>query len=86
MYVCDTDKTKKPNYIPTLERSSQYKAVWKRHWKEFVNQYDRRFKAIYGELTEEKIEEVEKLLGCGDFLNGFQRYSCEECDVNLIVP
>ncbi|HNK95962.1 MAG TPA: transposase [Leptospiraceae bacterium] len=86
MYVCDTDKTKKPNYIPTLERSSQYKAVWKRHWKEFVNQYDRRFKAIYGKLTGEKIEEVEKLLGCGDFLNGFQRYSCEECDINLIVP
>ena len=86
MYVCDTDKTKKPNYIPALERASQYKSIWQRHWKEFVNQYDRRFKAIYGELTEEKIEEVEKLLGCGDFLNGFQRYSCEECDINLIVP
>lgn len=86
MYICAEKKAKKPDYIPALVRSSQYQSIWQRHWKEFVNQYERRFKAVYGELTQEKIEEVEKLLGCGDFQNGFQRYSCEECETNLIVP
>ncbi|HMW07756.1 MAG TPA: transposase zinc-binding domain-containing protein [Leptospiraceae bacterium] len=86
MYVCNTDKAKKPNYIPSLERASQYKSIWKKHWEEFLRIYDMKFLSKYGELSEGKIEEVEKLLGCGDFLNGFQRYSCEECDVNLIVP
>ncbi|HRG45554.1 MAG TPA: transposase zinc-binding domain-containing protein [Leptospiraceae bacterium] len=48
------------------------------HWEEFR----RRFLSKYGELSDGKIEEVEKLLGCGNFQNGFQRYSCEECDLN----
>ena len=56
------------------------------HWEEFQRIYDRRFLSRYGELSDSKKEEVEKLLGCGNFQNGFQRYSCEECDVNLIVP
>jgi len=85
LYICSTDKSK-PVYLPAFERWSLYKSIWMNHWEEFQQIYDRRFLSKYGELSEAKIEEVEKLLGCGNFQNGFQRYSCEECDVNLIVP
>ncbi len=38
------------------------------HWEEFQRIYDKRFFSKYGELSDGKIEEVEKLLGCGNFL------------------
>ncbi|MCB1194288.1 MAG: transposase zinc-binding domain-containing protein [Leptospiraceae bacterium] len=29
---------------------------------------------------------VQKLLNCGNFLNGFQRYTCMDCGTTLVVP
>ena len=81
MYICSNDKIK-PAYLPAFERWSLYKSIWMNHWEEFQRIYNTRFLSKYGELSDGKKEEVEKLLGCGNFQNGFQRYSCEECDVN----
>jgi hypothetical protein len=48
--------------------------------------YDEKFKEKYGHLSYRKIWEVEKLLGCGNFENGFKFYECEFCGVKLAVP
>jgi len=48
--------------------------------------YPYRFQNIYGPLTEEKKVQVRKLIQCGKFQNGFQRYTCPNCETVLIVP
>lgn len=85
MYICDETKTK-PSYRPGLERRSMYKSLWIRHWYGFQKIYSVTFEKTYGALTKEKIDEVVKLLRCGKFKNGFQRYTCPECGTLFIVP
>jgi hypothetical protein len=45
-----------------------------------------RFEKIYGPLSEEKSDEVIKLIKCGKFKNGFQRHTCPDCGTVLVVP
>ncbi|MDA3900149.1 MAG: transposase zinc-binding domain-containing protein [Spirochaetes bacterium] len=78
MYICDKTKTK-PAYKPGLERWSLYKGLWIKYWKEFQNSYDETFKEKYGELTQRHKLEVRKLISCGKFQNGFNRYYCQGC-------
>lgn len=85
MYLCSIHD-EKPPYLPGLERWSMYKFLWIRHWQGFRDIYDDRFKKLYGPLTLEKIEEVEKLIKCGKFRNGFQRHICVHCGTVLVVP
>lgn len=85
MYICSENK-EKPIYQPGLERWSAYKTLWTRHWVEFQKIYPYRFKKIYGPLTEEKKEQVRKLIQCGKFQNGFQRHTCLNCGTVLVVP
>ncbi|MBN1294716.1 MAG: transposase zinc-binding domain-containing protein [Candidatus Latescibacteria bacterium] len=93
MYICDKTNTKpvyipvyKPVYKPGLERRSLYKGLWIKYWKEFQNIYDETFKEKYGELTQRHKLEVRKLISCGKFQNGFNRYYCPDCGTMLVVP
>ena len=76
----------KPVYKPALERWNQYKSIWIKHWPEFEKIYPSRFEKLYGPLDEEKVDEVKKLVQCGEFKNGFQRHICPDCGLTLIVP
>jgi len=38
------------------------------------------------QITHRKIKEVEKLLGCGKYNNGFKLYQCPDCGIRLAVP
>jgi hypothetical protein len=76
----------KPDYTPGLERWSYYKTIWMKYWNEFNIIYPERFQETYGNLDDEKIEEVKKLIRCGKFQNGFKRHICPECGIILIVP
>jgi hypothetical protein len=67
MYICSEDK-EKPPYQPGLERWSAYKTLRTRHWAEFQKIYPYRFEKIYGPLTEEKKDQVRKLILCGKFI------------------
>jgi len=73
-------------YHPGLERWSQYKTLWIRHWSGFQQIYNQRFYNRLGSLKEEKKEEVEKLIKCGKFQHGFQRHTCLCCGTVLVVP
>lgn len=77
MYICSTNSAK-PVYVPALERWSHYKSIWQNHWEEFGRMYDQKFLSIYGELTKDKIEKVEKLLKCGNSFN-VQPQNCPDC-------
>jgi len=85
VYLC-SQHADKPPYLPGLERWSAYKTLWLRHWPGFRAAYNEGFKNRYGPLTAEKITEVEKLLRCGKFGNGFQRHTCTHCGTVLVVP
>ncbi len=85
MYIHSKHKTD-PCYHPGLERWSQYKTLWIRHWSGFLKIYNQRFYSRLGPLTEEKKEEVEKLIKCGKFQYGFQRHTCLFCGTVLVVP
>lgn len=85
MYIC-SENNEKPSYQPGLERWSAYKTLWTRHWAEFQKVYPYRFQKIYGTLTEEKKDQVRKLIRCGKFQNGFQRHTCLNCGTVLVVP
>jgi len=85
VYIC-SENWEKPLYQPGIERWSAYKTLWIRHWKEFQNISPYRFEKIYGSLTEEKKDQVQKLIRCGKFQNGFQRHPCPECGIVLVVP
>jgi len=76
----------KPEYKPALERCSLYKTIWTRHWFEFKRIDPRRFEKIYGPLSEDKADEVIKLIQCGEFKNGFQYHTCPDCGSVLVVP
>ncbi len=45
-----------------------------------------RLEKIYGPLTDEKKNQVRKLIRCGKFQNGFQRHTCPNCGTVLVVP
>lgn len=85
VYICDKTHTK-PEYIPGLQRWSLYKSIWIQHWHEFQEIYADTYEKSYGKLTENKKNEVRKLITCGKFKNGFQRYFCPDCGTMLIVP
>ena len=85
MYIC-SKQPPKSDYIPAMERWNFYKSIWQNHWDDFLPIYNKNFLSIYGQIHPGKIEEVQKLLNCGNFLNGFQRYTCMECGTNLVVP
>ena len=70
MYLC-SQHADKPPYLPGLERWSAYKTIWLRHWPGFRAAYNAGFRNPYGPLTAEKLAEVEKLLRCGKFGNGY---------------
>lgn len=55
-------------------------------WPDFQKVYLLRFQKIYGPLTEEKKEQVAKLIQCGKFQNRFQRHICPDCGTMLVVP
>jgi len=80
-----TDETPPP-YRPGMDRKSAYKSVWQRHWREFRKIYPERFASLYGELSVEKTAEVNKLLSCGDYRNGFRKHVCPACGTVLMVP
>jgi len=40
---------------------------------------------LYGSLNKKKLDEVQKLLGCGKFKNGFQRYTSPRCDTAMVM-
>ena len=72
MYICSKQQTVY-SYIPAMERWSLYKSIWQNHWIDFLQIYDTNFLDIYGKISQRKIEEVQKLIDCGNFLNGFQK-------------
>ena len=76
----------KPEYSPAIERWSLYKTIWTRHWFEFKRIYPHRFENLYGPLSDEKSDEVIKLIQCGKFKNGFQRHTCPDWGTVLVVP
>ena len=69
-----------------MDRKSAYKSVWQRYWREFREIYPERFARRYGDLTDDRISEVIKLLSCGDYRNGFRKHTCPECGTVLMVP
>ncbi len=85
MYIQSENK-EKPDYYPGLERWSLYKTLWMRHWQGFQEIYVTRFLGRLGSLSDEKKEEVEKLIKCGKFQHGFQRHTCLCCGIVLVVP
>jgi hypothetical protein len=75
------DETTRKPYLPGLERWSDYKTLWIRHWEGFLKIYRERFEETYGPLTEEKREEAVKLIRCGKFANGFRMHRCPSVSV-----
>ena len=84
MYIAAEEHT--PAYRPGLDRFSLYKNLWQRHWNGFRDIYTLRFSEHYGPLDDEAIQEVKKLLACGNYRNGFRRHTCPACGTVLIVP
>jgi hypothetical protein len=78
MYICSDNKTER-SYIPALERWSLYKSIWINHWQSYLRTCKNR-------PSSGKVFEVKKLLKCGNFQNGFQRYTCKDCKTILVVP
>ena len=85
MYIC-SEQENNLIYHPHLERFSVYKSIWSFYWDEFVKIYPNRFFEIYGELDRDKAEEVNKLISCGKFKNGYQRSFCPHCGTEFVVP
>ncbi len=83
---CESLCIDKPAYTPALKRRNMYRSVWSRHWPEFKEIYPLKFEAMCGPLDDEKLDEVKKLIECGEFSNGFQRHTCPDCGTVLIVP
>jgi len=75
-----------PAYRPGMDRKSAYKDVWQRYWRGFRDIYPERYADRYGELKQDKVSEVYKLLSCGDYRNGFRKHMCPECGTVLMVP
>ena len=85
MYISSVNPVQKA-YTPGYRRNSLYKGIWSRHWPVFRALYGNCFARRFGELKEEKISEVKKLLDCGDFKNGYRKHACENCGTVFIVP
>ncbi len=75
-----------PPYRPGMDRKSVYKSIWRRYWREFREIYPEGFAHRYGEMTQDKMAEVYKLLSCGDYRNGFRKHTCPDCGTVLMVP
>jgi len=86
IYIYSANNPTFPDYLPGLERPSLYKEIWHKYWPEFLSIYNEKFKEKYGTLTHRKRWEVEKLLGCGNFENGFKLFECSHCGIKLAVP
>ena len=78
MHICSENKTER-SYIPALERWTLYKSIWINHWQSFLS-------TCKNKPSSGKVFEVKKLLRCGNFQNGFQRYTCKDCKTTLVVP
>ena len=78
MYICSENRTEK-RYSPGYERWSLYKSIWINHWQSYL-------RTCKNKPSSGKVFEVKKLLKCGNFQNGFQRYTCSDCKTTLIVP
>ena len=85
MYVSSL-KENESDYTPGLERWSLYKTIWIRYWYGFRKVYNERFQKIYGSLSQDKIDEVYKLITCGKFQNGFKKHICPDCGIILLIP
>ena len=85
MYITSVNPVRKA-YTPGYRRNSLYKGIWSRHWPVFRALYGSRFVKRFGELKEGKISEVQKLLDCGDFKNGYRKHTCDNCGTVFIVP
>lgn len=48
------------------------KRIFSDHWDEFLNRFGNRVREVV-------IKEVNKILGCGSFANGYAEYECEKC-------
>ncbi len=58
-------------------QKNKFKQIFKDGWEEFEEQHP-RFKEV-GEV-------VQKMLGCGEFENGYAIYICPECRGEKVVP
>lgn len=56
--------------------------LFKRYWNNFTESCKRQKKPIRPAI----IENVEKLIGCKDFANGYTFYECSSCDNISVVP
>jgi hypothetical protein len=52
---------------------------------QFLGRYEGLFSKRFGKLTSEKIIEVEKLIECGEFSNGFVIHLCARCGTKLVI-
>jgi hypothetical protein len=85
MYISNAEHTKPP-YSPGVKRWSLYRSLWLKYSKPFLSGYINHFQSRFGVLTDEKIDEVKKLIECGEFGNGFVVHSCLHCGTKLVIP
>lgn len=52
--------------------ASKLRKIFEDHWEEFVKLYGYKIRDVV-------FEEVEKMLGCGSFSNGYTEYTCLSC-------
>jgi hypothetical protein len=82
MYILNAENTKLP-YAPGVKRWSLCRSLWLKYSKPFLSGYANHFQSLFGVLTVEKIDEVKKLIECGEFNNGFVVHSCLYCGAKL---
>lgn len=85
MYIEDTQNGEHP-YAPGVTRWSLYRSLWRKYVRQFYARYENSFAARFGNLTREKIDEVTKLIDCGQFTNGFVFHTCPTCGTKLAIP
>lgn len=73
-------------YRPAINRYSEYKKLWKEHWRDFLTAYPAHYEAKFGRVDGWKLKEAKKILTCGQFGRGFKWHECENCKVVLAVP
>jgi hypothetical protein len=73
-------------YAPAVTRWSLYKSLWLKYNRQFLDLYPEKFSERFGILSSEKIDEMDKLIACGEFRNGFVIHSCTQCGTKLVVP
>jgi hypothetical protein len=82
MYISNAEHTKPP-YSPGVKRWSLYRSLWLKYSKPFFSGYTTHFQSQFGGLYDEKIDEVKKLIECGEFYNGFVVHSCLHCGIKF---